>query len=60
MALIRSALEILDPGASNGGSNLQIRHSEADVADFEAAGWPRISDLSQAVKIRDSGPRLQK
>ena len=45
-ALIRSALESPEPGASNGGSNLQIRHSGADKAAFEVAEWPRISNLS--------------
>ena len=45
MALIRSALESPGPGASNGGSKLQIRHCGADMAAFEVAGWPRISNL---------------
>ena len=44
-ALIRSALELSDFGASNGASSLQIRHFGADMADFEVAGWPRISNL---------------
>ena len=48
-ALIRSALESPDPGASNGGSNFKIRHSGADIATFEVAGWTRISKICQPV-----------
>ena len=36
--LIRSALESSDPGASNDGSDLQIRHCGADKEVFEVAG----------------------
>ena len=54
--LTRSALEILDPGASNGGPNLQIRNFVADMAAIEVAGWPRISNLSRSDEIRASGP----
>ena len=42
-ALSQSALETSDPGASNGGSKLQIRHFGAD---FEVAGWARNWNLS--------------
>ena len=41
MMLIRSALESPDPGASNGGSNVQIRHFGIDLDTFEVAGWPQ-------------------
>ena len=36
--LIRSVLLRSDPGASNGGSNLQIRHFGADMQSHEVAG----------------------
>ena len=48
MILIRRALENPDPGASNGGSNFIFRHFGADMAAFEVAGCPRISDLSRS------------
>ena len=35
--LIRSALKSTDPGASNGGSNFEIRPLGADLASFEVA-----------------------
>ena len=47
--LIRRALESPDPGASNGGSNVVIRHSGADMVALEVAGWPRISNLSKEI-----------
>ena len=37
-ALIRSALETPDPGASNDGSIFILRHFGADMAAFEVAG----------------------
>ena len=49
MALIRSALESPDPGASNSGSNFKIRHSGVDIATFEVAGWTRISKIGLPV-----------
>ena len=42
-ALIRSALESPDHGASNGGSNFEIRHFGADLAAFEVAVCTRMS-----------------
>ena len=51
-ALIGSVLESSDPGASNGGPNLQIRYFGADMAAFEVAGWPRNSRFEG--QIRDS------
>ena len=45
-----SALESPDPGASNGGSDFQIRHFGAEMAAIEVAGWPRISNLSQVIE----------
>ena len=45
----QSALESSDLGASNGGSNLQIRHFGANMAAFEVAGWTRISDLGRSI-----------
>ena len=42
-ALIRSALESPDPGASNDGSNFEIRHFGADLAAFEVAVCTRMS-----------------
>ena len=49
--LIRRALESPDPGASNGGSNFIFRHFGADMASFEVAGWPRISNLMIATEV---------
>ena len=39
--LIRGALKSTDPGASNGGSNLEIRPLEADLVSFEVARLPK-------------------
>ena len=36
--LIRRALESSDPGASNNGSNVEIRHFRTDIAAYEPAG----------------------
>ena len=44
-ALIRSALKSPDPGASNGGSNVGIRHFEADVITFEMSELPKIKGI---------------
>ena len=38
--LIRSTLKSTDPGASNGGSNFEIRPLEADLVSFEVAMLP--------------------
>ena len=38
--LIRSALKTTDPGASNGGSNFELRPLEADLVSFEVAMLP--------------------
>ena len=48
-ALIRSALESFDPGASNGGSNFISRHFGVDMVAFHVAGLPRISNLSKSI-----------
>ena len=48
-ALFRSALENPDPGASNGGSNVEIRHFGAFIAASEVAGRPGISNLSPQI-----------
>ena len=37
---IRSSLESSDPGASNGGPNVEIRPLEANLASFEVARLP--------------------
>jgi hypothetical protein len=39
-ALIRSALESTDPGASNGGSSVRIQTLGADLITFEMAELP--------------------
>ena len=54
--LTRSALESSDPGASDGGPNLQIWHFGADWAAFEVAGLPGRNLESRDRGIRDSGP----
>ena len=38
--LIRSALKSIDPGASNGGSNFEIRPLEAELVSVEVARIP--------------------
>ena len=50
--LIRRALEALDPGASNGGSNFIFQHFGADMEAFEVAGWLRISDPGRSRESR--------
>ena len=44
-ALIRSALESPDPGASNGESNFEIRHFGADLVTLEMGGFPQNLDI---------------
>ena len=39
-ALNQSVVESTDPGASNGGSNFEIRPLEADLVSFEVATLP--------------------
>ena len=41
MTLIRRAVQSPDPGASNGGSNFQIRHFWAYIKSFEVAMLPQ-------------------
>ena len=48
-ALVRSALESPDPGASNGGSNVELRHFGADMAASKVVGSPRISNISTQI-----------
>ena len=48
-ALMRSAMESCDPGASNGGSNVKIQYFGADMAAFEVTEWPRIANLGRSI-----------
>ena len=48
--LIWRALETPDPGASNGGLNVQIRHFGANLEDFEVARLSRISNICQSIR----------
>ena len=45
--LIGSVLESTKPGASNGGSNIEIRPIEADLVSFEVARLPEKSKNSK-------------
>ena len=46
-ALFRIAMKTFDPGASNGGSNVQIRHFGGNEGFWSRcnSGWTRISNL---------------
>ena len=44
-ALNQSALESTNPGASNGGSNFEIKAFGADLVDFEVTRLPQIWEL---------------
>ena len=50
-AQIYSALESPDPGAFNGGPNVEIRRLEADLVTFEVAGVPNDSEFSGEIFV---------
>ena len=52
--LIRSALKSSDPGASNGGSNLELRPLEADLVSSEVA---RLSEKRKISSPLGNGPK---
>ena len=58
MALIRSALESTDPGASNGASNVKIRPLAVDLTTFGIVNLPNNGIfLSTFLQIRNSTTR---
>ena len=56
---IRGALKSTDPGASNGGSNFEIRPLEADLASFEVARLPKKSRCGMINVLSGGQPVLR-